>query len=160
MRFRRPHVAALAEVAITREHDTAIIAYHESGVATTHFELGTQIQQMTDQQILDVFNETLRVRDAHMASCHHVAVEIPPGEPQIEYSSMSDQWTPRGDVLRCVIAGDGLDGKDFVYVDDRTLTLAQFGKLLGTYAGWGMRVIFVPDDRTEETPETEVRLPE
>jgi hypothetical protein len=31
---------------------------------------------------------------------------------------------------------------------------------ISTYAGWGMRVIFVPDDRTNVQPPIEVREPE
>lgn len=35
----------------------------------------------------------------------------------------------------------------------------EFGRLLTTYAGWGMRVTFVPDDRVHENPEVDVREP-
>lgn len=35
----------------------------------------------------------------------------------------------------------------------------EFGRLLTTYAGWGMRVIFVPDDETQIEPRVEVREP-
>ena len=37
--------------------------------------------------------------------------------------------------------------------------LTQFGGLIRTYAGWGMRIKFVPDDSTHEEPITEVREP-
>jgi hypothetical protein len=40
-----------------------------------------------------------------------------------------------------------------VYVDDQELSLAEFGRLLTTYAGWGMRIVFVPDDRLDEEPD-------
>jgi hypothetical protein len=33
-----------------------------------------------------------------------------------------------------------------VEIDDREFTLEEFGKMLVTYAGWGMRIEFVPDD--------------
>jgi hypothetical protein len=42
-----------------------------------------------------------------MAEYVHIAIEIPQGEPQIEYFELGDQWTPRGDVLRCVISDGG-----------------------------------------------------
>jgi superfamily II DNA helicase RecQ len=89
----------------------------------------------------------------------HVAVEIPNGRPQIDYHSKAEQWTPRGDVLRCVI-GDGAsqEGPIF-YIDEEELTLQEFGRLLSTYAGWGMRIIFVPDDRLMEQPPIEIRDP-
>jgi hypothetical protein len=37
--------------------------------------------------------------------------------------------------------------------------LKQFGKLLTTYAGWGMRVEFVPEDEVHRRPAHEVREP-
>jgi hypothetical protein len=65
---------------------------------------------------------------------------------------------PRGDVLRCHIEDDEA-GEVVVYVDDQELGLHEFGKLLRTYAGWGMRISFVPQDRVAEQPEIEVREP-
>jgi hypothetical protein len=58
------------------------------------------------------------------------------------------------------VAGDGLDDEVFVYIDDKELTLREFGKLLSTYAGWGMRIIFVPDEELEKDPKIEIREPE
>ena len=46
-----------------------------------------------------------------------------------------------------------------VHVDDQELTLQQFGKLLRTYAGWGMRIAFVPDELIHEEPRVELREP-
>jgi hypothetical protein len=62
------------------------------------------------------------------------------------------------DVLRCVI-DEGPDGMPLIYVNDQELSWAQFGKLLFTYGGWGMRM-FVSDDRLDEEPEIEVREPD
>jgi len=42
---------------------------------------------------------------------------------------------------------------------DRELSLAEFGRMLTTYAGWGMRIAFVPDDDVHEEPRIEVREP-
>jgi hypothetical protein len=36
----------------------------------------------------------------------------------------------------------------------------EFGTLLLTHGGWGMRIVFVPDDRLDEEPEIEVREPD
>lgn len=44
-------------------------------------------------------------------------------------------------------------------VDDRTLSWHEFGKLLTSFAGWGMRLIVVPDDELHKTPRIEVREP-
>ena len=47
-----------------------------------------------------------------------------------------------------------------VDVDEQELQLEQFGKLLTTYAGWGMRIEFVPEDELHRRPALEVRKPE
>ena len=64
---------------------------------------------MSDQEILDRFNESLVAMEQCRAQYEHVALEIPPGKPQIEYFDKADQWTPRGGVLRCVISDGGPD---------------------------------------------------
>jgi hypothetical protein len=86
-------------------------------------------------------------------------IEIPPGHPQIKYSERSDQWVPRGDLLRCLIEDGGDDGEVTVHIDDQELSLREFGRLLLTFAGWSMRIAFVPENLIEEEPEVEVREP-
>jgi hypothetical protein len=39
------------------------------------------------------------------------------------------------------------------------LTLQEFGRLVRTYAGWGMRIEFVPEDDTHRRPALVVREP-
>jgi hypothetical protein len=160
MRKKKPYRAALDEVTIDRNGDTAIIKYRDPDVATAHFKLGIEIEGMTDGEILDCFNKTIEARDMLSAEYQHVAIEVPPGQPQIEYFAEGDQWTPRGDVLRCIVAGNGLEDEDFVYIDDKELTLSKFGKLISTYSGWGMRITFVPDDELEMEPKIEIRKPD
>jgi hypothetical protein len=63
-------------------------------------------------------------------------------------------------VLRCVISDGGPDGQAIIYIDDHELSLEEFGRLLTTYAGWGMRTVFVPDDQIDEEPQIEVRDPD
>ncbi len=159
MRLKRPYVASLDQVRISREDDVAVIEYAEPGVSTTHFKLGPEIRAMSDQEILDRFNESLVAMEQHRAQYEHVALEIPRGKPQIEYFDKGDQWTPRGDVLRCVISDGGPENEPIIYIDDQELSWHEFGRLLTTYAGWGMRVIFVPEDETDVTPRIEVREP-
>ncbi len=160
MRLKRPYIATLEQVRIAREGDGAVIEYVEPGFWTTHFRLGPVVHEMTDQEILDRFNEHIEARERLRAEYEHVAIEISPGKPQIEYFDRGDQWTPRGDVLRCVIDGGGPDDEPVIHIDERELSWTEFGRLLATYAGWGMRIVFVPDDETHLAPHVEVREPE
>jgi hypothetical protein len=88
-----------------------------------------------------------------------VATEAPAGRPQLRYFPESGQWVPRGGVVRCLVEDDE-EGQAIIRVDDRELTLAEFGRLLVTHAGWGMRVEFTPADATDQRPRLEVRDPE
>jgi hypothetical protein len=159
MRLKRPYVASLDQVRITRQQDGVVIEYAEPGVRTTHFKLGAQVHKMTDEEILDRFNEWLNASEQLRQEYEHVAIEIPPGRPQIEYFDRSRQWTPRGGVLRCVISDGGPDNEPIIHVDNHDLSWEEFGRLLTTYAGWGMRIIFVPEDETHIEPQIEVREP-
>lgn len=86
-------------------------------------------------------------------------IEIPPGKRQIEYHKGSDQWVPRGDVLRCIIDDGGPDGEVTIHIDKKELSLDEFGRLLRVHAGWGMRIAFVPEEFVTENPKIEVREP-
>jgi len=160
MRMKKPYIASLNEVRISREDEYAIIVYVEPNVSTVHLKIGPEVQKMTDKEILDCHNRVLEAQQQAALEYEHVAVEIPEGHPQIKYFALGNQWTPRGDVLRCVIEDGGPDGEAVIHIDDHELSLVEFGRLLTTYAGWGMRIIFVPDDRTYEEPEIEIREPD
>jgi hypothetical protein len=158
MKRKARYIARLDEVTITRENDTAIIAYKDEGIMATHLSIGPDLKDMSDQEILDLFNDTL-IAQAQLAAQHkHVAVEIPLGSTQIEYFAAGDQWTPRGHVLRCLISDE--DGQAVIQVDDQELRLEEFSKLLTTYSGWGMRIEFVPEEEIHRRPALEVREPE
>ena len=74
-RPRRPHRASPDEVRITRDGDYAIIAYADDAVATTHFKIGSErLAQMTDEQIIDLWNDGIDARDRFMAAQELVAV--------------------------------------------------------------------------------------
>jgi len=160
MRKRRPPVASLDEVTIRREGDDAIIDFNDPTIATTHFRIGPAVRRMTDREILARFNEIVAAEARAAAGSQHVAIEIPPGRPQIRYYSVAAQWAPRGAVLRCVVDDTGPDGEAVIHVDEQALSLAEFGRLLCTYAGWGMRITFVPEDSLAAVPRVEVREPE
>ncbi|MBI4316905.1 MAG: hypothetical protein HY675_00325 [Chloroflexi bacterium] len=62
--------------------------------------------------------------------------------------------------MRCVIGDGGPDGEAEEYIDDQELSLGEFGRLLTTYAGWGMRIVFVAEDEIHEEPEIVVCEPD
>ena len=64
--------------------------------------------------------------------------------------------------MRCCIEdGGGEDGSlPVICADDRELTWDEFGRMLCTHAGWGMRIVFVPDDELDRIPKTVVREPD
>ena len=45
-------------------------------------------------------------------------------------------------------------------IDDKELTWAQFGRVVASFAGWGLRAIFVDHDSLHEEPHIEVREPD
>jgi hypothetical protein len=61
-------------------------------------------------------------------------------------------------VLRCLIE----DGNDLpvIHIDDQEFSWEELGRMLLTYAGWEMRIVFVPDDELEQNPQTVVREPD
>jgi predicted small lipoprotein YifL len=82
-------------------------------------------------------------------------------QAQIEYFDQGDQWTPRGEVLRCVISDGGPDNEPIIHIDDRDLSWNAFGRLLTTYAGCGhaSHLRPPPDDEIEAEQRIEVREP-
>ncbi|MCW5553374.1 MAG: hypothetical protein KIS67_14585 [Verrucomicrobiae bacterium] len=159
MKRKECYIARLDEVSITREGDCAVIQYKEAGVSTTHLKIGPEIEGMTDAAILELFNDTLRAQAQRAAQYKHVAVEVPLGSPQIQYFAGGSQWCPRGGVLRCLV-NDDQNGQLVVGIDDQELSLEEFGRMLTTYAGWGMRIEFVPEDQLHRRPALEVREPD
>jgi len=160
MRLKKPIVASPDQVKIKREGEYAIIEYADRSIMTAQIKIGPEISEMSDEEILEFHNRLVEIHEEMVAEYEHIAVEIPEGRPQIKYHTLSDQWTPRGSVLRCVIGDGGFEEGPIFYIDDEELDLWQFGRLLSTYAGWGMRIVFVPDDRLTEQPPIEVRDPD
>ncbi len=159
MRLKKPYIVSLDQVSISREGDCAIIKYKEPDVVTVHLMIGQEALEMDDREILDLHNDCILAQQEMAREYKHVAIEIPEGRAQIEYNERSNQWVPRGDVLKCEISDGGPDCEATVFIDDHELSLAEFGRLLTTYAGWGMRITFVPDDSIHETPDSEIRDP-
>ncbi len=83
MRRKEQYIVRLDEVIITREGDAAHIQYKEPDVPSTHLQIGPALSGMSDEEIVELFNDTLRARAQLAASSPHVAVEVPLGSPQI-----------------------------------------------------------------------------
>ncbi len=113
---------------------------------------------MTDANILECWNEFLEGQARLAAKYPRVVVKVPPGKPQITHYEGSGPWVPRSDVLRCVIDDDA-NGEPVIFIDDQEFSWRDFGKLIVTHAGWGMRVMFVPEERVHERPRVVVREP-
>ena len=158
MRLKRPRPASPDQVRITREGETAVIEYADPSVGVVNLQVGPSLAAMTDAQVLDLFNELLEAQAETAAGVDPTLTEIPPGLPQIEYSERSDQWVPRGHVLRCHIEDDE-EGRPIIHVDDVELDLEAFGRMLLTFCGFGMRIAFVDEEDVNEEPEIVVREP-
>jgi hypothetical protein len=164
MRKRRPHPASLDEVRIIRAPDgeSVAIEYADEQVRTTQITVGPRLRSMSDAQVLRLFNDMLRESDEARRQEEHVAVEIPVGQPQIYRAAVGAHWMPRGDVLRCVIddpINDAGVHEPLIHIDDEELSWTEFGRMLMTHSGWGMRIVFVAEDETHESPTIEVREP-
>ena len=160
MRLKKPRPASLDEVRITREGDTAVIDYVDPSIAGISLLFGrAALAELTDTEVLEQLNAALAAQAERAASMDRTLVEVPPGRPQIEYDKASDQWMPRGEVLRCFIENDAEDST-LILIDDVELDMAAFGRLLTTYAGFGMRIAFVDEDDIAETPEIVVMDPD
>ncbi len=158
---RRPHRPSPDEIKISRDADAAIIAYADPKVATTRFVIGREkLAEMTDEEIFALWHEHLEARDQTMQEYEHAAVEVPPGHPQVRYFAEGDQWVPRGDVLRCVVMGSqGEPDEPFLTIDDCDFAPREFARMVSAFGGWGMRIVFVPDDELHDEPNITVREP-
>jgi hypothetical protein len=144
---------------MTRTEKAVTIEYADARIARTHISITDELRRMSDHQLLEWWNESVRGREELAAAYEHVAVEVPVGKPQIEYFDPGYHWTPRGDVLRCEIESGSEDDLPVIHIDEHELSWQEFGRMLLTHAGWGMRIIFVPDDETHEPPRIVVREP-
>ena len=151
-RKKRPIPAVLDQVRITRDGRDAVIEYADDKVSDTRLTIGPQIEKMTDKEIVDIFNGVMAAQEKLLAGWDRTVTEIPPGLPQFEHRTDLDHLVPLADVLRCVVDDGGPDGEVSILIDDQELSLAEFGQLIKFYAGWGMRVTFVPDERVTENP--------
>jgi hypothetical protein len=159
MRPKRPTHVLLDQVRITRDGGTATIDHADPSLSGAHITIGPQIASMTNAGIVEMYNDILDSQWALLQEWDKTVVEEPPGEPQIDYHENSDQWVPRADVLRCIIDDGGPNGEVTIHIDDKEVSLKDFGRLLSVHAGWGMRIAFVPEEFVTENPKVKIRKP-
>lgn len=125
-RKKRPRIARLHQVKISRDGKEAIIEFFDPSIATTHLRVGLQMQNTTDDEILLLFNRVIaaQVRN-HDELGEYVAIEIPVGNPQVKrFPGTMTEWVPRGGVLGCVIEDGGSEDGSLpvIHVNDRGFT--------------------------------------
>jgi len=159
LRLRRPPQATIDQVHISRDGEYAIIEHADTAYGTTRLLLGPMLKNMSDAEVLEVFNEIIAAQDASVADPANRPVEIPRGRPQIEWLEDLQQWSARGHVLKCEVSDDE-DGNLVVHVDDKELDAEAFLQLIRPFAGWGMRITFMDESQIHEEPEVIVRDPD
>lgn len=159
MSRKTPHVASPDQVRISRTGGDAIIEYADSAVPTIRLSIGPQLRQMSDDDVLELHNDAVRRMEHCESENEHVAIEIPLGRQQLRRSDPSSPLVPRGDIVRSVIDRDEAGGLA-VRVDDHALSLEDLGRMLETYAGWGMRMVFVPRDEVHVDPLIDIMDPD
>jgi len=152
---KKPFVASLDQVQITRDGEDAFIEYADPDVGGTRLVIGPELEGLSNQDVLDMHNEILRATADRREAGPYIAVEIPFGQPQIEFEPEAALWSPRGDILRCTI--EDPNGELGVRIDDRILTAQEFAKMLLSYTGWSLRIALVPKDDVEQEPTVVMR---
>jgi len=85
IRPKKPYVATPDQVRISRDADGANIEYAEENVSGVHLVLEAgRMAAMTDGQILETHNACIESMQASARSFEWVAVEVPPGTPQVK----------------------------------------------------------------------------
>ena len=159
MRPKRPTRVSIDQVIVTRKGNEASIDHADATAPNVHLTIGPSIASMSDADIVAMYNNILDAQRALLQEWDKTVAEEPPGEPQIDYHEGSDQWVPRGEVLRCIVDDGGPYGEVTIHIDDRELSLAEFGRLLKVHAGSGMRIAFVPEEFVADNPKVKVRKP-
>lgn len=157
MRLKKPTRVSIDQVRITREANEATIDHADKGLSGVHLNIGPEIAAMSDADIVNLYNDILKSQQELLAQWDKKVIEEPPGQNQIDYHENSNQWVPRGDVLRCIIDDGGPEGEVTIHIDDKKLSLRDFGRMLAVHAGWGMRIAFVPEECIAENPMVEIR---
>jgi hypothetical protein len=152
--MKPPGEIAVGEIGIKRQNEPATPAPRDPNLAVSHLQGVPELAETRDKNILPFSSTSIAAQEQFADEHEYIATEIPPGEPQIRYYPKTRQWLSRGEVIRCVLKD--VNGRVVICSDDNELSLDDLGTLLLTYAGWGMRIEFMPDDAIEERPPVEI----
>ena len=159
MRLKKPTGAVIDQVRITREGNDAIIDYADVGISGTRFTIGPDIATMTDREIIDCSTASSQLKNDSWPPGTRRSPKNRRGRSKSTITKIAVNGSPRGDVLRCIIDDGGPEGEVTIHIDDKELSLAEFGRMLTVHAGWGMRIAFVPEEFISENPKVEIRKP-
>ena len=150
---KKPFIATLDDVQIKREGTAVKIDYINLGDrGGQRIEVGEDTTNMTDLELLEIHNHIARKMIESAENYEHIAFEIPEGKPQIRYEKSSCQWVANGEVVRCCVGWDEKSEGPAIEIDDKILTWQEFGRMVSTWEGWGMRITCVPDDELTKIP--------
>ena len=162
MKKRTPKLAKMPDInKIQREGEYACIEFSDPKRPKITLHIGPEIESMSDDDILLMHNRviTAMIRNRDEAP-KWKAIEVPVGHPQLRHNpGFTNEWSPKGAVLRCIL-DSGDDDEPVIHIDDQEFTWAEFGKVVSAYIGWGMRIVFVPDDEIKDRPEISIEIPE
>lgn len=148
----KPFIATLQDVQITREGTAVHFSYLNRDHGGQRIEVGENTTNMSDLELLEIHNHIARKMIESSRNYEHIAIEIPEGKSQISYDKNCCQWVAKGEVIRCIVGWDEQNEGPLIEIDDKVLTWQEFGKLVSTWEGWGMRITCVPDDELSMTP--------
>lgn len=151
----RPRTATMEEVTIRREGDIAVITFSDPEYGGINLDFGFPVELMTDSEILERYNEMVLAQLEFAAKWR--PTEIADGRPQIRFDRRYRQWLAEGHVLRCVVGESRDRDEPTIRIDNHELTLQQFGRIIASFQGWGMRIVFVSDDQLCDPPTPQVR---
>lgn len=154
MRKKKLKVAFAKEVKISRDGRYAHVEFIDPAYMSRRIDIGPEVESMTDDEILRLHNEMV-ISEKRMIA-NSTVQEMIEGEPQITYDKKYQQWQPTSDVLRCAISSGKSHDELMIWIDDQELSWQEFGRMLSSYMGWGMRIMLLHQEQLNDPPKVEI----
>lgn len=151
---KRQKVAFAKEVTIERRGETAVIEFLDQQYAGTYLTIGPKINNMTDADILRLYNEIVLGQQRMIAESR--PREMKEGLPQVGIDPYYKTLITHSETLRCELTSGESHDELVVEIDDKKLSWNEFGKLISPYIGWAMRVQFLPAEQLADPPKPEI----